>query len=208
MRINPPSKDFFEIGAGSAARAYTEPLRKKVEIITKPVNNWYDASRDIVIAVREKLPNHLKKFLPEIKQLRIDKSKSGEVEFIYQMDFYREPKSLKKIIMPTQDDIQEIQETFRSEFLRVYKLSMHGIKAKFDGKYESDDSLDKCPIFNLAVSDSQPEHIIYRDPVVAWMDPSDIIAIYWNSNKSNNHTTVSRLINHTTVSRLIATVLS
>lgn len=207
MKRNPPTSGFTNIGAGAAAKAYRNS--DKVEIITtKNANGFYDASRDIVIEVRKKLPDNLKKYLPNIERIRIDNNGRGDIEFIYLMKFYQVPSKksdIKNIEFPSNDEISIIEREFQKEFNRAYDKSVNGIEAKFDSKYEEDDAgIKDCPLFNLAIENG---HIIYRDPVVAWMDPSDLARIYWDY-RISDIADMDRVGALTFLSRLISVTLS
>jgi len=199
---NPPSPDFEELGLGSAAAAYRN--KNLVEIITKSKRKRYDISRDIVIEARNRLPESLKKYLPIIHRKRIDKNKSGTLEFIYEMPFYNKvsqgPDEPEKYTnyrkygyeYPSESELYQIEavlDTVMREAFAKAGLPYVRKDAKFDGTYEHQDSLTCNPPFNLGwYSEGNRKIIVFRDPLFAWMPVESVLQLFGSKfpeNKAN-----------------------
>lgn len=189
---NPPSPDFELLGEGSAAEAYRN--KQLVEIIAKSKRGLYDVSRDVVIEARERLPANLKKYLPVINRKRVDKTRAGTLEFIYEMPFYNkitqgpeEPDSYTNYRKygyeyPTEAEVRQIESVLNAVMREAYAaagLPYVRDKAKFDGSYMDQDSLNCNPKFNLGwYTDGGKKIMVFRDPLFAWMPRDSVLALY------------------------------
>ena len=190
---NPPSPDFEPLGSGSAAEAYRN--KQLVEIIAKSKRGLYDVSRDIVIEARERLPARLKKYLPIIHRKRVDRTSAGTPEFIYEMPFYNkissrtpeEPDSYTNYNRygydyPTEAEVKQIESVLNTVMREAYAaagLPYVRDKAKFDGSYMDQDSLNCNPPFNLGwYAEGNRKVLVFRDPLFAWMPRDAVLALY------------------------------
>jgi hypothetical protein len=137
----------------------------------------------------------LKKYLPIIHRKRVDRTSAGTPEFIYEMPFYNkissrtpeEPDSYTNYNRygydyPTEAEVKQIESVLNTVMREAYAaagLPYVRDKAKFDGSYMDQDSLNCNPPFNLGwYAEGNRKVLVFRDPLFAWMPRDAVLALY------------------------------
>lgn len=201
LKVNPPSTGYNKIGGGMYAQAYNKG--ELVEIVTK----WHmskgikilDGSREIIIESRKLLPEKLKKYLPDIQRKRLDKSKSGDFEVVYEMPLLKKLEIKSDIEFFLLDDDNENKtkpESYEniSKFYKSHGISLpkyedfitientisrtasnYGIKLKFDSSINPQQSMMSINLKNISDGGG---FAIFRDPAVAEISESDFLRLF------------------------------
>lgn len=186
---NPPSPGFDYIGRGAFADAYSNTQR--VEIIlksspayiskdnigkarVKPVEdleNYYDTidlSKEVMIIAREKAPEKLKKFLPEITRKRVDHDEKGKIQFIYEMPFYKDwmYEDRENHNWPTKleaDKLEQLLEQTMLDFYSKHSKYSYNLIVTSLGRI---DGPELCDISEYNMGVDSDFNIVFRDPLV------------------------------------------